>query len=63
MEREGLIAKDWITKHIIVPCYGSPLCTLAEGFVVMRLIRIRMAGGEKRIGAVLDNEIILLRGS
>jgi hypothetical protein len=39
------------------------LCTLAEGFVVVRVVRIRMAGGGKRMGAVLDDEIVLLRGS
>jgi hypothetical protein len=39
------------------------LCTLTEGFVVVRVVRIRMPGGEKRMGAVLDDEIILLRGS
>ncbi len=39
------------------------MCTLTEGFVVVRVVRIRMVGGEKRMGAVLDDEIILLQGS
>ncbi len=39
------------------------MCTLTEGFVVVRVVRIRMAGGEKQMGAVLDDEVILLQGS
>jgi hypothetical protein len=31
--------------------------------MVVRVIRIRMTGGEKWMGAVLDDEVILLRGS
>jgi hypothetical protein len=36
------------------------LFTLAEGFVVVRVVRIRMAGGGKRMSAALDDEIVLL---
>jgi hypothetical protein len=39
------------------------LCTLTEMFVVVRVVRFRMPGGEKRMGAALDDEVILLRGS
>jgi len=31
--------------------------------VVVKVVRIRMAGEEKRMSAVLDDEIVLLRGS
>jgi hypothetical protein len=40
-----------------------PLCTLTEWFVIVRVVRIRMAGGEKWMDAVLDDEAILLQGS